>query len=125
MTTPCIEEILYKAIQDEVASEMWYESRQNEKRLQKLLQNLEKRLIRDTTTALTEAKQAGIDEGKFQERVKWETYQDQVESIFAWLHGENGDFPDLSQKPHYSFRSQLRTMRKALDDTTKALQDKK
>jgi hypothetical protein len=75
--------------------------------------------------ALTQAHQAGIDEGKFQEKVKWETYQDEVESIFAWLHGDNGDFPDLSQKPHYSFRSQLRTMRKALDDTKKALQDKK
>lgn len=28
--------------------------------------------------------------------------------IFAWLLGEGGDFPDLSQKPHYSFRTELR-----------------
>lgn len=29
-------------------------------------------------------------------------------AIFAWLLGEKGDFPDLSQKPHYSFRTELR-----------------
>ncbi len=28
--------------------------------------------------------------------------------IFSWLQGLNGDFPDLSQKPHYSFRTELR-----------------
>lgn len=27
--------------------------------------------------------------------------------IFKWLLGEKGDFPDLSQKPHYSFRNIL------------------
>ncbi|MES2216647.1 MAG: hypothetical protein V4481_05135 [Patescibacteria group bacterium] len=27
--------------------------------------------------------------------------------IFDWLHGLNGEFPDLSQKPHYRFRSEL------------------
>lgn len=51
----------------------------------------------------------------YKERVAWETYQDTVESIFDWLHGENGEFPDLSQKPHYRFRSQLRQMRKMLN----------
>jgi hypothetical protein len=28
--------------------------------------------------------------------------------IFDWLYGVNGEFPDLSQKPHYRFRTELR-----------------
>ncbi len=31
-----------------------------------------------------------------------------VEDVISWLLGENGDFPDLSQKPHYKFRTELR-----------------
>lgn len=34
--------------------------------------------------------------------------------IFAWLLGEKGDFPDFSQKPHYSFRTELRKKLEAL-----------
>lgn len=34
--------------------------------------------------------------------------------IFKWLLGENGRFPDLSQRPHYSFRSELRERLKSL-----------
>ena len=32
----------------------------------------------------------------------------QYDGIYARLLGENGDFPDLSQKPHYKFRTELR-----------------
>ncbi len=34
--------------------------------------------------------------------------RNKYDSIFKWLLGENGDFPDLSQKPHYKFRTELR-----------------
>ncbi len=30
------------------------------------------------------------------------------QEVFEWLLGEKGGFPDLSQKPHYSFRTELR-----------------
>lgn len=30
------------------------------------------------------------------------------QKIFDWLYGLDGDFPDLSQKPHYRFRTELR-----------------
>lgn len=39
-----------------------------------------------------------------------ERYQD----IFSWLLGENGEFPNLSQKPHYRFRTELRERLKKL-----------
>lgn len=39
------EEAVHKIVQDEVAGEMWYESRQNEERLQKLLSNMEAQLV--------------------------------------------------------------------------------
>lgn len=41
------------------------------------------------------------------------------DQIFKWLLGKNGDFPDLSQKPHYSFRTELR---KRLDAVLKILE---
>ena len=34
--------------------------------------------------------------------------------IFGWLLGNYGDFPDLSKKPHYSFRIELREKLEAL-----------
>lgn len=35
----------------------------------------------------------------------------ETEDLMLWLLGEDGDFPDLSQKPHYSFRTELRKRR--------------
>lgn len=32
----------------------------------------------------------------------------ELDDIFQWLFGRGGDFPDLSQKPHYAFRTELR-----------------
>lgn len=37
-----------------------------------------------------------------------EEQERKYEEIFKWLMGEKGDFPDLSKKPHYSFRKELR-----------------
>ncbi len=37
--------------------------------------------------------------------------------IFKWLLGENGDFPDLSEKPHYKFRTELRDRLAHLKET--------
>lgn len=45
---------------------------------------------------------------------EFEKYDD----IFAWLLGEHGEFPDLSQKPHYRFRTELRERIKHLRPTT-------
>jgi len=33
--------------------------------------------------------------------------------IFEWLCGERGDFPNLAEKPHYRFRTELREKLKA------------
>lgn len=55
--------------------------------------------------ALERAVQHLIDRGVAAEK---EDKITQYEEIFSWLLGENGNFPDLSQKPHYSFRSELR-----------------
>ena len=39
----------------------------------------------------------------------------QYKEIFNWLDGSKGDdFPDLSQKPHYRFRSEMRRRLEAL-----------
>lgn len=41
------------------------------------------------------------------------------EEIFAWLLGMGRDFPDLSKKPHYSFRTELRKKLDALHPHSK------
>ena len=69
------------------------------------------------TTHTKEVREQTLAEVR-EEREEWKTYHDQVESIFNWLQGENGDFPDLSQKPHYSFRSDLRRLRATLTPPT-------
>ena len=43
-----------------------------------------------------------------------EQEKEKYKEIFEWLLGEKGDFPDLSQKPHYSFRTELRERLKGL-----------
>lgn len=48
-----------------------------------------------------------IDEA-LAERQSCEEMVEMYDEIFKWLLGEKGDFPDLSQKPHYSFRTELR-----------------
>ena len=48
------------------------------------------------------------------ERRKVEELEKKYKDIFLWLSGENGDFSDLSQKPHYSFRTELRERLKSL-----------
>lgn len=47
--------------------------------------------------ARTKSHQAGVEEERRKNK-----------DIFDWLLGEKGDFPDLSQKAHYSFRKELR-----------------
>ncbi len=43
--------------------------------------------------------------------------------IFQWLLGELGDFPDLSTKPHYRFRSELREKLKTVGLITSHKED--
>ena len=58
-------------------------------------------------TALTQtAEKARVEE---RELMKLE-----YNRIFGWLLGNYGDFPDLSKKPHYSFRTELREKLEAL-----------
>lgn len=38
----------------------------------------------------------------------------EYDEIFKWLLGESGDFPNLSEKSHYSFRTELRERLSAL-----------
>lgn len=37
-----------------------------------------------------------------------EEVEQKYADIFAWLLGEKGDFPNVTDKPHYSFRTELR-----------------
>ncbi len=37
-----------------------------------------------------------------------EEIENKYKDIFDWLLGQNGDFPNLAEKPHYSFRTELR-----------------
>lgn len=57
----------------------------------------------DLDALLTSSYQAGV-----------EARDVQYKGIFDWLHGLSGDFPDLSQKPHYCFRTELRERLQAL-----------
>lgn len=58
-TRQIVEEMIHKIIQDEVAGEVWYESRQNEERLQKLLQNAEKSLSTTFSSLIEAVKREG------------------------------------------------------------------
>lgn len=42
------------------------------------------------------------------ERQGAEKVEAKYADIFAWLLGERGDFPNLAEKPHYRFRTELR-----------------
>lgn len=84
-----VEDLIYHAIQDEVAGEMWYESRQNEDRLQKLLQNLEKRLLHDLTTHTDKRVSELHQEVKSLEQ-SWMSLKDEYSSLCRAL-GFEGD----------------------------------
>lgn len=43
--------------------------------------------------------------------------REKYDEIFAWLLGEKGDFPNLAEKPHYRFRTELRARLAALPQT--------
>ena len=58
-----------------------------------------------------------VSEGDYVRLVEWirslllaheEKVQRGYDEIFSWLLGEKGDFPDLSTKPRYKFRPELR-----------------
>lgn len=53
---------------------------------------------------------------------KWKVKQ--YEDIFKWLLGENGEFPNVMDKPHYAFRTELRRRLTSLQ-TGDALADNK
>jgi len=71
-----------------------------------LVEKLDMHLVGNEFTAqnvirILEAIKSTKSQAKLEEMKKYD-------SIFKWLLGEEGDFPDLSQPPHYSFRSELR-----------------
>ncbi len=73
----------------------------NETLWRKLTIREHKRLVKLVASVFTmgqQAEQRGADRAE-------KKYAD----IFSWLQGTNGEFPDLSQKPHYSFRAELRS----------------
>lgn len=46
-----------------------------------------------------------------------EAERERHSSIYKWLLGESGEFPNLAEKPHYSFRTELRKRIEALTPT--------
>lgn len=61
-----IEKGIHEIVQAEVAGEMWYESRLNEERLQKLLQNMEKQLGFFLKETADKAYLRGREEGRLE-----------------------------------------------------------
>lgn len=48
------------------------------------------------------------------QEVRKQAFKEVDDQIIKWLRGLDGDFPDLSQNPHYKFRTELRERWEAL-----------